>query len=1576
MRRPSSLRIRLAGMLLACLPALSASAVPVLVERDNVAAVAALSARGATELARRGQYLVLDSPEGSGGIDGAVERPDFEELELRRGRHDPTLRRAARSAPQRRLRLVQFAAPPTDADRAALEASGLRVVQYVPQNAFLVWSETKRDVGANARQATLRLRHEGDFTPDDAIAPHLDVARSKAASVDVTVQFVADTEQTDADVKRAIALAEQVLVPAYTAAGGTFVNLRLRIDGARLDTVAGLDSVVNVEPFVVPHAHDERMGQILAHNLSPDLREPVGPGYLSFLAAHGFSTDPAAYPIVAIVDDGVDDGSTNPPTPDFYEFGDDASPSRLIFSVVPPGSAANSPAGADGHGTINASITGGYNIGSGAAFEDGAGFNYGLGIAPHGRLANVRVFAPNFDPGFGETEMVDDYYSRGARISSNSWGADVFGAYNASAQEYDVLTRDARPTLGGNQQLLFLFSAGNEGPGSSSIGSPGTAKNVITVGASETSNPAAIVGSGCGDVAADGNDARDMSSFSSRGPCDDLRIKPDLVAPGTFIHGAASQPDFNGSGVCGPTGNDFTAPGSDALFPAATTYTWSSGTSHSTPGVAGFAALSHEFLARQYGLSNPSPALTKAFLIHGTRHLSGSLANENLPGRHQGYGIADLAFAFDTTPTRQFVDQTTVFSAPGQTFEWIGQVVDPLLPVRFVLVWTDAPGSTIANAYVNDLDLEVEVGLVDYRGNNFLGGVSQAGGNPDRRNNVEAVFLPAGASGLVRLTVTALGISGDGVPGNGDPSDQDFALVAYNFTTTSSQGAVFFDRTIYNCSDTLSPILLDADLLGDGSASLTLSSSIGDSEGVTAVEAPANSGSFEATLATGVGSPAVDGTLQVAHGATVTVTYEDASDGNGQPASVQDSASIDCIAPAVTNLDIGSINGAGATITLDSDEAAQARVRYGLSCAATTLQASGPAGALAHAIALGGLDPLTTYYFTIEVTDGAGNTTTDDNGGACYQFTTTDRIDSFSEQFAGAFDLQNKTLSFIPSSTAAGYTLCVADATTFPTDPTGGIELSLGDDDSEAINLSGGAEVILHGNSSPTVFVGSNGYVTFESDVDFSESFTDHFARLRVAALFDDLNPSAEGSVTYRQLADRLAVTFDDVPEFLDTGSNNFQIELFFDGRIQITYLGISALDAIAGLSAGNGQAQDFAASDLSAATVCTQSAGTLDLDAAFYACSGSVGATVFDGDLAGTGAVSVEIETDGGDLETLYLSETAVDSATFVGSLTIARASAVAGDGILQFDAGAAITAHYLDADDGDGNPRTVSETAHALCLDPFAFYQTARSSGAPSFASFGPVSLTDRFRTAAYKILKPERTGLPAGLGGTAVGDPDTYLRQYRVKEDKGVSKFDGVDDLRVESRCGTLYLDVQRPTSLLVPAAQDPGAPIAAPLTSAHQLDHYLCYKAGAQTRLSNGTRVDAVGEGFQVEVVDDFDGVQARRYDLTKVSMLCVPTAKSGTPTLQSGPNRGDPKPISPASVRHANDNLVCYGARLAKQRRPQNGCAAADPRDGGTTIVPKQAKHVPIPALHSADQFGVLLAKTSKEKEVCLPARIP
>lgn len=190
----------------------------------------------------------------------------------------------------------------------------------------------------------------------------------------------------------------------------------------------------------------------------------------------------------------------------------------------------------------------------------------------------------------------------------------------------------------------------------------------------------------------------------------------------------------------------------------------------------------------------------------------------------------------------------------------------------------------------------------------------------------------------------------------------------------------------------------------------------------------------------------------------------------------------------------------------------------------------------------------------------------------------------FTELFdsASAFDLDNLSLEFTPDGSNGFYSLCLKEIIELPTDPSGGTALQLEEDDYEEVILGSGAQVSIYGKVRDRFYVGSNGYVTFDAgDGSWSETYNQHFAHPRISALFDDLSP-VEGTVSWKQLADRVAVTFENVPEYGSSEGNTFQIEMFFDGRIVLSYLGISAEDGLVGLSVGDGTPVGFTKSDLS----------------------------------------------------------------------------------------------------------------------------------------------------------------------------------------------------------------------------------------------------------------------------------------------------------------------------------------------------------------------------------------------------------
>ena len=673
------------------------------------------------------------------------------------------------------LRLIQFVGPVKRAWLDQLRASGLEIVAYVPNNGYLVRADesaTDRLLSANRAAAALGegfIQWEGPFEDQYKIHPKLAAQMDARAGGEVVVALQiarrpsGRNAQPDSDLEAAKRLASAMIGEPYAVLN--FTNLRMRIETAKVAEIAALSSVVNIEPWSPPRLLDERASQISAGELSDDGKSARGPGYMAWLAARGF-TSRFGFSI-DVADSGIDRGSTSADKL-HQDFLDQSGQSRVSYARDYTSELdAGDPFG---HGTINLSIAGGATAGSSQGLRDSSGFNYGLGVAPFALLGSSKIFQSSGRFGLIEpyTKLISEAYRDGARIQSNSWG-EVTNSYTIDSQEYDSRVRDAAPSLAGNQEMTICFAAGNAGPGRL-INSPSSAKNVISVGATEGSRMGGEDGCGVENDLADS--AMDIAFFSSGGPLDDGRMKPDISAPGTHIQGAASQhPDFDGTGVCG---KDFDQP----YFPEGQTlYTWSSGTSHATPQVAGAAALARQFFLNRG--EEPSAALIKAMLVNSATYMTGNLAGGNLPHPRQGWGRMNLTRTFDSA-SRIIINQSHSFTESGQTFVITGEIRDSSQPFRVNLAWTDAPGFSAFAPWVNDLDLEVTINGQLYRGNNLVNDVSQPGGEANVRDNLEGVWLPAGTRGAFVIRIRATTVAGDGVPSNADSTDQDFALVVYN----------------------------------------------------------------------------------------------------------------------------------------------------------------------------------------------------------------------------------------------------------------------------------------------------------------------------------------------------------------------------------------------------------------------------------------------------------------------------------------------------------------------------------------------------------------------------------------------------------------------------------------------------------------------------------------------------------------------------------------------------------------------------------------------------------------------------
>jgi len=199
--------------------------------------------------------------------------------------------------------------------------------------------------------------------------------------------------------------------------------------------------------------------------------------------------------------------------------------------------------------------------------------------------------------------------------------------------------------------------------------------------------------------------------------------------------------------------------------------------------------------------------------------------------------------------------------------------------------------------------------------------------------------------------------------------------------------------------------------------------------------------------------------------------------------------------------------------------------------------------------------------------------------------------DYFTEEFSSgydAFDLANKSIMFTPTVDGTSYRACLQEITQLPTNPAGGTNLELSDDDYMFVRLNDQKTVSIFGSRFDGFYVGSNGYITFtEGDTFRLKALFTHFATIRISALFNDLYPSVDGAILWKQLADRVVVTWQNIREYSAGGSNTFQVEMYFDGRILLAWLGITAQQGIVGLSDGLSLPANFQETDLSAYSLC-----------------------------------------------------------------------------------------------------------------------------------------------------------------------------------------------------------------------------------------------------------------------------------------------------------------------------------------------------------------------------------------------------
>lgn len=693
------------------------------------------------------------------------------------------------------LYLLKFFGPVIPSWLEPLKAAGIRIVQHVHKDAYIV--ATAGGMKALAPLVGGPLIHAGVFQPYYKLAPSLRKPGALGAASAILVHLVLDPDADLQSIREQVGHEDAAATIQVDKERGTASAALLAAPGV-WRRMARNAAVLAVEPAPRGGLADERVNQVIAVRRNPDGTPTQPQSYKNWLAGLCLRSGTSlcgnlTSQVVDVMDSGIaasDDGlgAYHPDLPQSR-----IASFRTYFGM---------PYLDDRyfHGTLVAGLLAGDSTPpSGTGEADAQQFYYDMGVAPTVLVHPSRVFNAIGQFGGALTTnvldtIVSNAYNDGARYQNSSWYEDqsAYG-YTSLAREYDRLVRSARLNATPDEQITVVVAAGNNftGDPTLTVYSPATAKNVIAVGATALQRGTAYGGT-LGGSCDTNHGIKDIADFSRQAYQGDFnRFKPDIYAPGQNITAARSQAMTRFS-VCGGTTSLFLPAPSGLNYPA-------NGTSFSAPIVTGVAVLAHQKIHADTGNQNASPALIKAALLSTTETNTGGYdyyRNSPItvwePNRYGGFGRVALTSLLEDPVSKSYLDEDHAvvpidrFTSAGGYKNYTFTVADPSKAISAVLVYHDAPAAVNASVVrVNEIDMYVMQGNAVYCDGQYGGQYATRSSGcwlPDMSNNVKrARIAPNSFTGQFTIQVVAGNVSANAVPGrdSGNPN-QDWALYVYN----------------------------------------------------------------------------------------------------------------------------------------------------------------------------------------------------------------------------------------------------------------------------------------------------------------------------------------------------------------------------------------------------------------------------------------------------------------------------------------------------------------------------------------------------------------------------------------------------------------------------------------------------------------------------------------------------------------------------------------------------------------------------------------------------------------------------